>query len=63
MKTEVRLRHIEIRNPENLSLEELQLVQKMIYEIPPLDLIKEEGYEVKKYLTRVNQEIAKRCYN
>ncbi|NND08631.1 MAG: hypothetical protein HKN87_19840 [Saprospiraceae bacterium] len=60
LNTDPRLSDIELKNPAKMTLDELQVLQSKIYEIPPYELIKPEGKRMAKYLTKVNEELARR---
>lgn len=58
---ELRLRSIQIGNPVKLSDTDLLKVMTQIYQLPPEELLKDEGLEVRCFLRKVNEEIGFRC--
>ena len=60
LNLDITIKDIEIRNPEKMTIDELRKTRNQIYEIPTVELIRDEGLEVKKYMTKVNDELYRR---
>jgi hypothetical protein len=59
LNPDIRLQDIPLKNPVNLTVEELHQIREQIYAIAPEELLKSEGRKIARYLTRISAELAR----